>query len=173
MSLEAMYVTQYKLTIHSSFPVSGDGWYDQGTTAFFSTNVFPRVTEDSLRFFAGWSDRTGKVVTFLPSGSIVMDGSYTLETDWFPLYWPVLVAFIGGVIALLEIRNRMRRSAESESIHEKKMISYEIRAQSSSTPGRAPEETEFMVCRFCGGKIPRGILRCPECGMTVRFLGPS
>ncbi len=170
-ALRAIYALQYKLVVISPFPVSGEGWYDQGMTAVFSTSIVPRLTPDSLRFFVGWYDRAGKMVTFLPSGSIVMDGSHTLEARWFPLYWPVLVTFIAGAVALLEIRKRMRRATRSEPVFRKEDDLHETSGHLIPTSSSLGREAETTVCRFCGGNIPQRELRCPECGMTVRYLG--
>jgi hypothetical protein len=96
-NLTAIYVQQYKLTIVSSFPSSGNGWYDQGTRASFETNTTPQITDTlGLTIFGGWHGENGALITSSGSGSIRMDAPVTLE-----IYWPVLNYLILIIIAAL------------------------------------------------------------------------
>jgi hypothetical protein len=82
-TLEAVYVTQYKLTIISPLPASGDGWYDEGSNAIFSINVFPiTINSQGLWLFVGWYTETGDFVTIFGSGSIMMGSPHTLEAKY-------------------------------------------------------------------------------------------
>jgi hypothetical protein len=90
--LQAVYVQQYKLTIVSSYSSSGEGWYDQGTTADFETNTSPHITNTlGLTIFAGWHDENGALITKWGSGSIEMDGPNTLQAYWLPLNYLILI----------------------------------------------------------------------------------
>jgi PKD repeat protein len=101
---------QYKLTITSPFPSSGDGWYDQGTTASFSTDTAPRITNTlGILIFVGWHDERGNLVTISGTGSILMDGPHTLNAQWLGLDYliPIAVAaLLGSAIVSLERRRR-------------------------------------------------------------------
>ena len=97
--LEATYVQQYRLTINSVLPVSGDGWYDVGTAASFSTLPSPQPTNDSLGElrFDGWYE-DGTLVTTSEGGSIVMSYPHTLEARWKSDY-SILELEIGAIVA--------------------------------------------------------------------------
>lgn len=79
----AEWKVQYKLAVSSQYgTASGDGWYDQGSTATFSTTP---PTEDGVRYiFTGWSgDFTGTERT----GRIVMDGPKSVSAGWRRQYF--------------------------------------------------------------------------------------
>ena len=108
-NLQAVYVQQYKLTIVSSSPSSGGGWYDQGTTADFETNTAPYVTNTlGFNIFGGWHDESGGLITNAGSGSIEMNGANTLEAYWLPVNYlvPVIVSALFGFACLFEVARR-------------------------------------------------------------------
>ena len=67
MSLKAVYVSQYELTIESQYPATGSGWYDVDSIANFSTSPYPVFTNNppGLWSFSGWYDQNGTLVTNL------------------------------------------------------------------------------------------------------------
>src|SRR5208337_2886431 len=82
MDLEAVYMTQFNLTIVSPLPTSGSGWYDAGSTAYYSVNNFPIGLDSSgLWIFTGWYDQNGSFVTYFGGASIVMNSPTTLEAN--------------------------------------------------------------------------------------------
>lgn len=89
----ADYKTQYHLSVQSKYgDVSGDDWYDSGTTA--EASVTPVVGTLIRHKFSGWSGDTGDDQ---PSTNIYMDQPKSIvatwETDYLYLY-----LLIGGVI---------------------------------------------------------------------------
>jgi len=112
-SLEAVYVSQYELTIESQYPVTGSGWYDVGSIANFSTSPYPIFTNNSLGLwsFGGWYDQNGTLKTTLGSGSIMMNSSHVLEARWHADYTLSYVAIIavGLAVVLFVVYSRRRR----------------------------------------------------------------
>jgi hypothetical protein len=101
ISLQAIYIEQHKLTIVSPLPSSGDGWYDQGTTASFYSNTMPRVTNTlGVVIFIGWQDENRNLVTTSGTGSIVMDRPHTLVARWLSLDYliPIAAAVMLGLV---------------------------------------------------------------------------
>jgi len=81
----ASYRTQYYLTVVSAYDTpGGQGWYDDGATAY-ATLETGLVTEDSTRHvFTGWSgDASG---TGLRSDAILMTGPRTATANWKTQY---------------------------------------------------------------------------------------
>jgi len=110
-NLQAIYVQQYELTVDSSFPSSGDGWYDQGTTVSYSTDARPRVTDSfGVMIFVGWHDENGGMVDSGGSGSIVMDGPNALEARWLTLNYliPSIVLVLFGFVYVFKVTLRGR-----------------------------------------------------------------
>lgn len=111
ISLEAIYVSQYELTIESQYPVTGSGWYDVGSIANFSISSYPIFTSNSLGLllFSGWYDRNGILITHQGRGSIVMNSSHVLEARWRADYTLPYVAIATGLVVLLFVVNRYRK----------------------------------------------------------------
>ena len=97
-SLEAIYVTQYKLTIQSTAqPVAVEGWYDQGTIASFPTESSWQLTNTSLQVFNGWYEN-GVLVSNSPSSSVLMNRPYTVEPVWYSYsIFPPLFIILGAL----------------------------------------------------------------------------
>ena len=115
-TLQAVYVQQYKLTIISSYAVSGDGWYDQGSVASFSASLsIWRLTITSLQVFSGWYDN-GVLVSNSVSGSVLMDRPYTLEPVWnsYPLLPAILIVL--SVVGLAYFYRVHSRAGSEEDI---------------------------------------------------------
>jgi len=110
-SLEAIYVSQYELTIESQHPVTGSGWYDVGSIANFSTPTYPIFANNSVWSFSGWYDQNGTLITNLGSGSIMMDSSHVLEARWHTDYTLLYIAIIavGSGVVLFVVYSRKRR----------------------------------------------------------------
>jgi hypothetical protein len=85
-TLEAVYVTQYNLTIISPLPTVGGGWYDAGSTANYSIAVFPITLNSSgLWIFIGWYDQNGSLATIFGGGSIATNAPTSLEARYLQL----------------------------------------------------------------------------------------
>ena len=114
--IEAIYVTQYKLTLVSSIEIGSSSfnytswtdWYDSGSTASFtaSTPIIPMV-------FSGWYDETGNLVTTSQTGTIPMDGTHILEAQWQPNY-PILGGGFILIIVLLAVISKLHSQIRSE-----------------------------------------------------------
>jgi len=103
LSLRASYVEQLELTIVSPFPVSGGGWYDQGSIARFTVNTSPRFENNSIILlkFDGWYDANGSLITPSGSGAILMNSSHVIEARWHQDYTvPVTIITLLGVAVL-------------------------------------------------------------------------
>ena len=118
VNLQAVYVQQYELTVVSSLPTSGQGWYDQASTAHFKTDTTPCITNTlGLMIFGGWHAENGGVITHWGNGSVEMDGPKTLEAYWLNLNYLILIlasalfgfAFLAR-IAREELRSQSKKS---------------------------------------------------------------
>lgn len=96
-SLQVNYIQQYKLSIISPISASGDGWYDQGSTASFSTDSGWQLTVTSLQVFGGWYDNS-LLVSRSGSDAIQIDRPYRLRAAWgvYPLL-PALLIILSAV----------------------------------------------------------------------------
>lgn len=180
ITLQAIYARQYKLTVVSPFPVSGDGWYDRGTSASFSSNTMPQLTNTlGVMIFVGWHDETGNLVTVSGAGSIMMDGPHTLNGRWlrFDYVIPIALVMLLGITLVQAYRtNKKAQEVTSESVEQKgEDDSVNRHRPSISPPSSLIQEPkplpEFIDCRYCRAKIRRGSTKCSECGLTVRYLG--
>jgi hypothetical protein len=93
--------------------------------------------------------------TVFTSPTSVVSSVFTTEIQTPLESWPLtttgliglgLVALVAIVVIAIALR---RRQSASEKAVER--------------PALKPEP-EYRTCRFCGGKIPQGRARCPECG---------
>ena len=88
-----------------------------------------------------------------------------------------LVALVA--IAVLILAMRRGRSASCQEVEGvKKPSEITVAGPASyqtaipSSPNLAPKpESGYKVCRYCGGKIPQEAGKCPECGLTPRYMG--
>jgi len=91
VDLKAIYDTQYLLTIASSRPVSGPGWYDQGTNAIFSVNSTIEPMDGMLGFlggrweFQGWYDNE-QLIAMSEKSSIQMNAAHSIQARWYANY---------------------------------------------------------------------------------------
>ena len=82
--VEALWVTQYKLTANSPYgQVSGGGWYDKGQTATFSVTS-PVTGGEGIRYtFNSWTgDHAGSSMT----GTVTMNAPRTVTATWKTQY---------------------------------------------------------------------------------------
>ena len=114
--LQAIYTQQYKLNIVSSSSSSGDGWYHcKGSTARYSSNVFPQITNTlGITIFVGWYDENGNLVTISGTGSIVMDSPHTLNARWLRLDYSIPIAIIVLLIILLRRRHKGEENEQAK-----------------------------------------------------------
>jgi hypothetical protein len=130
-NLQATYVEQYKLAIVSPFPISVDGWYDQGISAAFKTDTTPHITNTlGVMIFVGWYNQHGALVTGRGGGSIVMDGPNTLEARWLTLnsFIPIVLAALSTLVIVsklehvqdvtgqIELQDKIRREEKQKSL---------------------------------------------------------
>ena len=83
-ALEALWVTQYRLTVNSPHgQVSGGGWYDKDQTATFSVSS-PVAGGEGIRYtFNSWTgDYTGSSTT----GTVTMNAPRTVTATWKTQY---------------------------------------------------------------------------------------
>lgn len=118
VSLEANYTTQYFLTIESSVPVSGFGWYDQGSNATFSVSSTVQGMDGlqgllGARWeFRGWYDHD-QLITKAGTGSIQMNSSHFIQARWYANYSIPAGLVISALILLsYAIVSRSRRTSE-------------------------------------------------------------
>jgi len=78
--VEALWVTQYKLTVNSPYGlVSGGGWYDRDQTATFSVTSPATGREGIRHLFKSWTgDHLGSSVT----GTVMMNAPKTVSATW-------------------------------------------------------------------------------------------
>ncbi len=178
--LQTTYLIQYLVTINRGVSSHSEQWYDQGSTANYSVPFTTIRMDNPLGYlggrfvFSGWYEN-GKLVTNSVSGSFVVDGPRELDAQWQPdVTLPIIVLacilVVGVAVFLVHRRKRhvgTRRSAVS--IDENRQL--EPFSESSPVAKQTPAAPQSPSCRYCGGKIPTGSTRCPECGLTVRFLG--
>jgi hypothetical protein len=97
-TVTANYVAQYYLTVISLYDTpGGDGWYDNGTTAYATLNV---DTVDhgngTRRIFTSWSgDASG--TDYAQSNPIFMNETKTATANWKTQHYLTLTTTIGGV----------------------------------------------------------------------------
>ena len=105
LNLEAIYIHQYSLIIESSTPVSGSGWYDQGTNATFAVRARTQPIDGILGFlggrleFQGWYDRD-QLITTAGNGSIQMNASHSIQARWYANYAIPAALMISALILL-------------------------------------------------------------------------
>jgi len=97
LTLNASYITQFRLTTDSAFATEGD-WYNKGSIANFSVPTSePMLPSLGLLGgtwnFQGWFE-SGRLLTTSPTGSIVMQTPHILDARWVPDYTiPLTVVF--------------------------------------------------------------------------------
>ena len=109
---ELVWLEQVFLAIISPFPTSGEGSYDVGTIANFSTNPIC-VTNGSLAIFLGWYDNNGSLMTISDTGSISMIGPHTITAHWLTLTYASLFSLclvISLLSAIIIVRKVARKN---------------------------------------------------------------
>ena len=124
LNLEAIYIHQYSLIIESSTPVSGSGWYDEGTNATFAVRSRTQPMDGILGLlggrleFQGWYDR-GQLITTAGNGSIQMNSSHSIEARWYTNYAIPVALVISALIllsyAMVSYKRKPRRSNRSRA----------------------------------------------------------
>jgi len=78
--IEAVWVTQYKLTVNSPYgQVSGGGWYDKDQTATFSVTSQVTGGEGIRHTFNSW---TGDYAGSFTTGTVSMNAPKTVTATW-------------------------------------------------------------------------------------------
>lgn len=119
-SLEAVYVTQYRLTIAGQGTSAGEGWYDSGYTATFSVAETEQMSGllgllGGRLTFQGWYE-TNELLTDSPVDHIIMNKPHTLTLHWqenytMPIVIIGLLAGIGIVLGYLIMQRRIKAAA--------------------------------------------------------------
>lgn len=106
-----------------------------------------------------------------------MDGPHTLEARWLRLNYaiPLAIVVLLGFVLVLRIAQGKEKRASGIVQGEKGETWTYSPEQTVTLERRFNNETarqpDFIVCRYCGAKIPRGLAKCPECGLAVRYMG--
>ncbi len=119
---QAVYVTQYLLTITGqAVSASGQGWYDAGSTAYFSvpqTEPIPGIVGSigGKLTFQGWYENN-QLLADTPEGMIVMNKPHTLTVNWngdynIPIIIISAVVLIALGLAYFAIHRMKSREAE-------------------------------------------------------------
>lgn len=180
MILQTTYLIQYSVTVNPGVGYPSEQWYDQGSAASYSVPSTTIRMDNPLGYlggkfvFTGWYEK-GKLVTSSFSGSFIVDGPRELDATWkpdvtLPITILALIAVAGVVVWLMYGKKRHVTSNRSTPGAEQKR---QVEAVSESSPDvkQGPTVPQSTFCRYCGGKIPGASTKCPECGLTVRFLG--
>jgi hypothetical protein len=121
VDLQAIYVTQYSLGIESSAPVSGSGWYDQGTNAAFSVNSTMQPMDGVLGLlggrleFQGWYDQD-RLITTSKTGSIEMNAPRLIQARWYHNYTiPAALSISLLLLACYRLLTQKRRLRQSKA----------------------------------------------------------
>lgn len=168
--LEAVYVPQYRLTIVSTYPVSGDGWYDQGSVAHFSTFSTPQLTLTSIEVFEGWYDN-GVMLSNSVLSTISMDKPHTLQAVWRTYSTLPAIVIVLCIVGLLYLRRILVDAVEDQDADSEQTQLEPIPMQ-SPVGVQSTVVDKLTLCPYCDGKIPRGAKRCPDCGIStyIRYL---
>ena len=173
MSLQASFNEQNMLEINSPLPASGEGWFNKGTDAVFSTDASPRLTNTlGIMIFRGWYDEAGNFVTSSGTGSIVMNSSHSLEARWIKLDYaiPLAVVVLFGSAVVIGMRRRLNHTSESSTTKESEKDPGKIQNTVwYSPPKRESYQQPLTVCRYCGGKLTSNRRRCAECGISTNL----
>ena len=116
VSLEAVYVKQFKLTVVSPFPNRGERWYDQRSMANFSTNPVPKLANNSLMIFDGWYNENGTLITTSGNGTLIVDSSHVVEARWHQDYTvQVAIMIVLSLTAVFKYLTRNRRMNDRDT----------------------------------------------------------
>jgi len=140
-------------------------------------SIFPFTTTTSA---------TASQATVRTSETSVSTSILTTQTQTAIEPWPLTTAGLIGIglvalaaVVVLALGLQRRYSAGRKAV-ERQNKANEIKTDVPksygpaipASPKLAPEpESEYKVCRYCGGKIPKGIAKCPECGITPSYMG--
>jgi len=180
LSLQADYVPQYKLTIDSSIAASGEGWYDQGSTAQVDAPQSQPIIATlgwwgGEMNFGGWYE-SGKLVTNSPSTSIVMNESHDLKANWVPYpmgpaLLTVLVIIGSAVLAYREKRTRVKEIAiglEAKRLTAQAWASRWSGGSSVEAVLQEPVQSRnTRKCQYCGAEVPLERIICSQCQMPT------
>ena len=184
LNLQAYFVRQYLLVTDlglNRFGLSGS-WHDDGSSATFMSPSSAEPMNGLLGLFGGkwvfqgWYEN-GVLVTSSIGGSIGMNSPHSLVAHWTPNYaQPIAVfAIIGGIIGviLVYIAIPKAQTQDLRPVELPKGYLVEDYRDFRSDSLLFPKAESVRLCRYCGAKIPTGNTKCPECGMTVRYLGAN
>ncbi len=179
IALHATYVTQYLVTVNSGVETPSEQWYNQGSTASYSIPSTTIRMANPLDYlggrwvFTGWYENE-KLVTSSVSGAFVVDGPRELDAKWEPnVAQPITILLfiaVAGVGVWLLYRRKRNVTFGRTGTRPEPKRQVEALSESSADVKQGPTAPQNMFCRYCGGKIPSGNSKCPECGLTVRFL---
>jgi uncharacterized repeat protein (TIGR02543 family) len=96
LTITGTYKTQHYLTVSSPYgTISGEGWYDEGTSTYASLDTGEVVVGGTRYVFVGWSgDATG--TNYAQSNPIIMDGPKYVTAIW-QVKPPVGLGISGGL----------------------------------------------------------------------------
>ncbi len=169
LTVTLTYRTQYYVDVRSSQgSVTGSGWYDRGATA----EITGRGSQSWPFSFTltGWrlDPSTGSLTKAGDSWSLKVDRPFIVEAQWSFDYFPLLLLFGGGGIAVtalafgigLAYRRGAFRRTESA-----------LRSRSRSRTSAVI--TAMQVCSSCGNRFPKGAAFCEKCGTPMAMAAPA
>lgn len=107
-SLEAVYVTQYRLDItDQTMAATGAGWYDAGMTLQFTVPITEQMpgllgSLGGKLNFQAWYEN-GKLLSDSPIDTITMNGPHSLTVQWQADYTTPMIIFTITIVAALAL----------------------------------------------------------------------
>ncbi len=169
-TIEALYVTQYRLAIFSTgVNATGTGWYDKGSSATVSVPATNPI--DGLLGllggkwnFQGWFEDE-RLLSPSSSFSLTMDRPHALVARWnadYTLPFGILAAVGIIVIGAALYWHRKRRVSASVTFPEHVSVS-----QATPAPEPIAASREVKYCRECGAQIGQDSVFCLHCGTRL------
>jgi hypothetical protein len=162
-SLEAVYKTQYYLSIETEYGTArGAGWYDAGSIASFS--VDGEVGGWPVKYvFQKWSgDFEGET----PSGTLTMDRPKTIRAVWRADYTGLLILLALIIAAVLAAFAALMLRLKGGFGPGRGRMGRGIAPPAPATAIPSPPEP-LRPCPRCGASIPIGAKYCDKCGERV------
>jgi len=106
---EPLWTGRVFLTIMSPFASSGEGWYNQGTVANFSTSPVYITNSGGVAIFQGWYDENGNLFSTSDAGGVTMSEPYTLYAHWWVVNYLLWFTAGGLAVAILLIATHSKR----------------------------------------------------------------
>ena len=174
--------------------ISGSLYWDKDSGILLMSESTSSVQSDKISLinstfpFTTTTSATASQATVPTSETSVSTSILTTQPQTATAPWPLTTAgLIGiGLVALLAVvvlaLGLQRRYSAGRRALERQNKTSEIMADEPKSygpaippsPKLAPKpEPQYKVCRYCGGRIPQGAAKCPQCGLTPRYMGAN